>query len=88
MAFSKAEDIRDHICCFLRIEDELWHRRVRVCEPDIEPDLLGFREHLLSRGNREHRRSGRAIFDPATGTVNLAGLSRLRGDAGVSSREG
>src|SRR6516164_8410106 len=30
--------LRNHVCCSLGITDELWHRRMQVCEPDIQPD--------------------------------------------------
>ena len=45
---AKAQDIRDYVCCFPRVENELRHRRMWVRQPNVQPDCGasgGVRDH-------------------------------------------
>src|SRR6516165_9816362 len=57
---TEAEDIGDHVCRFLGIKHELWHGRMRVREPDIEPDCcrpggIRYRTEIRSVGETDGR---------------------------------
>jgi hypothetical protein len=38
---AQAQDIRDDVCCFLGIENELRHARMGISQPDVQPDRRG-----------------------------------------------